>query len=146
MAWNTKSSSVQPYYDKLASNLLFIGFFISCIIIGFSRPGLLDSPFYKSNNSFAVIVYSISTLLLLFQYYCIRRGKMWAKVLLVVFFLSGLLLLVLDFKGALANGLNTPLKVANYILGDLLQAAAIFLAFRYKFNKEGDEHEKTLTS
>jgi hypothetical protein len=126
----------QRYYDKLASNLLFAGIIIFTIISFFNKPGLFETPYFREGKVAGFIVLALAGSFIIYHYYCIRKGKMWAKVFLAASFVLNLLFLILDFKGMMQNALTTPLKVVNYIVDNSLRAIAIFLVFRYKFVKE----------
>jgi hypothetical protein len=122
----------QRHYDRLASNLLYLSLAFGFGVMLLGQPSLLEDPVL--GKGFMLVGIGASAAFLSYQYYCIRQGKGWAKVLLVVWLAGGLLLSGLDVQDTLQH-LDTPWRVANFVLGYLCQAVAVVLVFRYKLVK-----------
>jgi hypothetical protein len=127
------NSIKQRHYDKVASNWLFVGLFVGYAVLFFSPFSPSESAAWQRTSTRVGHVGAFA--FLIYQYYCIRQGKQWAKYLLVAGFVGGLLLFALNFHNVM-HKLNSPLKVVNFVFGYLLQAGALFWVFRYKFIKD----------
>ena len=123
--------TLQPKYDKLASNLLLLSMLIVYTIDWCFRLDKvdIDATVLPQNSALLGAV----AVLKVFHAYSIRQGKRWARVVLAVLF-------ILNFWPLIADR-NDIFKVADYYKGvkytltQAIQAVALFFVFRYKFTK-----------
>ena len=129
--WSLMEYTLQPKYDKLASNLLLLSMLIVYTIDWCIRLDKVDIDATVLPQSIALL--GAVAVLKIFHAYSIRQGKKWARVVLAVLF-------ILNFWPLIADR-NVIFKVADYYKGvkyaltQAIQAVALFLVFRYKFTK-----------
>ena len=101
-------TTTQHLYNVLASNLLFVMFFLSIPINFFTKQGY----FTPSMHSGIFVVYCMVTALILVLFYVIRRGKAWAKILYIILFIWPLADSLWHFKRNAPELFATPLHTS----------------------------------
>jgi hypothetical protein len=120
-------------YDTLAANLLFASFLLGIITTFFTDSDLSTSTLF--DRPAAWLFASISVVVVLADYYYIRQGYDWAKVLFFIFFGFSLLTLLVGFKQVAATQFASPLKGISFAVQWLSRITAVSLliiSFRSK--------------
>lgn len=125
-------TTTQHRYNVLASNLLFVMFFLSIPINFFTKQGY----FTPSMHSGIFVVYCMVTALILVLFYVIRRGKSWAKILYIILFIWPLADNIWHFKRNAPELFATPLHTLNFALQNGLQLIAVVLLVLSFFKRE----------
>ena len=99
--------TLQPKYDKLASNLLLLSMLIVYTIDWCFRLGKVDIDATVLPQNIALL--GAVAVLKVFHDYSIRQGKRWTRVVLAVLF-------ILNFWPLIADR-NDIFKVADYYKG-----------------------------
>jgi hypothetical protein len=116
-------------YDKLASNLLFLAFILGSLVDFYTKTGIFSPGFHTphiSASALAVIM-AILLVLILLQYYYIRLGYRWAKILFILLFAFSLLMTATHLEATFAKQLISPLKATSFFAQWALQLAATIL-------------------
>ncbi|SMB79765.1 hypothetical protein SAMN00120144_4215 [Hymenobacter roseosalivarius DSM 11622] len=128
----------QRYYDRLASNLIFLSLAIWNGINVFSSGGYFQSPAHRQPTIIAAALAVLGTMALLAV--GIRKGKFWAKLLFVIVFINGAFSMA---KYLLRRDGWDVIQVTHTLLTYGLQVVAVFCCFLYMFTKDNGKPEKS---
>lgn len=134
----------KPQPVRVAVTLLYITLLIGVI------NGLINIYFVSATNSaamafpyggvVAILVLLVATAILGFFYFKISQGRNWARILVLVLFILGLLYFVFSIVGMFQQGYLVPVIS---IVNTIIMLVAIILLFKqeasdwFKSNKQG---------